>query len=218
MAAPLTAGELAAPLKTRRDEEAAAAQEAEPKPAAVAAAATAAARILMNLFAVAEHGDLEVQFRWVRRCVIQVADDPSSALFDSVLVEGVKAMTQDRRGKVSLVLPNSRELARILNSIERDVAPAVLVMPEGLTRRGGTGCTWHRCRAPRGPGARQRRSPNPDYAEVLLLLGTRGLRRLSSAAKGVACRDGESWLSKRLQRADGPEPRTGGQDESLAWR
>jgi len=62
-------------------------------------------------------------------------------LFDSVHVEGVKAMTQDRRGKASLVLPYFQELARILNSIERDDAPAVLVVPEGLTRRGGAGCT-----------------------------------------------------------------------------
>ena len=76
MAASLTAGELAAPLKNRRDEAAAAAQEAEPKTAVVAAAATAAAGIHMGVFAVAEHGDLEVQFRWVRRCVVQVADDP----------------------------------------------------------------------------------------------------------------------------------------------
>ena len=77
-------------------------------------------------------------------------------------------MTQDRRGKVSLVLPYFHELARALNSIERDDAPAVLVVPEGLTRRGGACCTWHRCRAHRGPGARQRRSPNPDYAGMLL--------------------------------------------------
>ena len=62
-------------------------------------------------------------------------------MFDSVHVEGVKAMTQDRRGKVSLVLPYFHELARILSSIERDDAPAVLILPEGITRRGGAGCT-----------------------------------------------------------------------------
>ena len=77
MAASLTAGELAALLKTRRDEAAAAAQKAETQAAAGAAAATAAARILLDVFAVAEHGDLEVRFRWVRRCFIQIADDPS---------------------------------------------------------------------------------------------------------------------------------------------
>ena len=48
-------------------------------------------------------------------------------------VEGENAMTQDRRGKVLLVLPFFHELARILSSIERDDAPAVLVVPEGLT-------------------------------------------------------------------------------------
>ena len=62
-------------------------------------------------------------------------------MFDPVHVEGVKAMTQDRRGKVSLVLPYFHELARIMSSIERDDAPAVLVVPEGLARRGGAGCT-----------------------------------------------------------------------------
>ena len=62
-------------------------------------------------------------------------------MFDSVLVEGVKALTQDRRGKLSPVLPYFFEIARILNSTKRDDAPAVLVMPEGLTRRGGAGCT-----------------------------------------------------------------------------
>ena len=77
MAASLTVGVLAALLKTRRDEAAAASQDAELQTAAVAASATAAAGILLKIFAVAEHGDLEVQFRWVRRCVTQVADDPS---------------------------------------------------------------------------------------------------------------------------------------------
>ena len=78
IAASLAVGELAAPLNSRRDEAAAAAaHEAETQTAAVAAAATAAARILLNTFAVAEHGDFEDQFRWVRRCFIQVADDPS---------------------------------------------------------------------------------------------------------------------------------------------
>ena len=56
-------------------------------------------------------------------------------------VAGLKAMTQDRRGKVSLVLPYFHELARVLNGTERDGAPAVLVVPEALTRRGGAGCT-----------------------------------------------------------------------------
>ena len=60
-------------------------------------------------------------------------------MFDSVHVEDLKAMTQDRRKKVPLVLFYFHELARDLNSIERDDAPAVLVVPEGLTRRGGAG-------------------------------------------------------------------------------
>ena len=64
-----------------------------------------------------------------------------SALFDSVHVKGVQAMTQDRRGKLSLVLPYFHDRARVLNNIKRDGAPAVLVVPEGLTRRGGACCT-----------------------------------------------------------------------------
>ena len=40
------------------------------------------------------------------------------ALFDSVCVVEVKAMTQDRRGEVSLVLLNFHEPARALSSIE----------------------------------------------------------------------------------------------------
>ena len=70
MAASLAVGELAALLKDRRDETAAAAQEAEAQAPAVAAAATAAARILLDIFTVAEHGNFEVRFRWVRRCFI----------------------------------------------------------------------------------------------------------------------------------------------------
>ena len=84
------------------------------------------------------------------------------ALFDSVHVEGVKAMTQDRRGKVSLVLPYFHELARALSSTGHDDAPAVLVVPVKLTRRGGAGCTYHRYRAHRGPGARQPRTSGQD--------------------------------------------------------
>ena len=63
MAAALAVGELAALLKTRSDEPAGAVQEAEPHAASVAAAATAAARMPLEIFAVAEHGDFEVRFR-----------------------------------------------------------------------------------------------------------------------------------------------------------
>ena len=55
MAAPLAVGELAALLKTRRYKAAAAAKKVETQAAAGAAAATAAARILLDVFAVAEH-------------------------------------------------------------------------------------------------------------------------------------------------------------------
>ena len=51
MAAPLAVGELAAPLKTRRDEAAAASQETETQAAAVAVAATAAAKTLLDITA-----------------------------------------------------------------------------------------------------------------------------------------------------------------------
>ena len=53
-----------------------------------------------------------------------------NALFDSVLVEGVNALTQDWRGSVSFVLPNFHEIDKILDIIERDDANAVLIVPE----------------------------------------------------------------------------------------
>ena len=52
------------------------------------------------------------------------------ALFDSVSVEGVIALAQDRRRSVSLVLSNFHKLDKILNIIERGDAEAVLVVPE----------------------------------------------------------------------------------------
>ena len=60
IAASRTAGELAAPLKSRRDEAAAAAQEAETQTAAVAAAATAAARVLLIILATPTRQTLRV--------------------------------------------------------------------------------------------------------------------------------------------------------------
>ena len=62
MAASLAVGDLAGLRKTRRGEAAAAAQKAETQAAAGAAAATATARILLDVFAVAEKGDYEVRF------------------------------------------------------------------------------------------------------------------------------------------------------------
>ena len=53
-----------------------------------------------------------------------------NALFDSVDVEGVNALTHDWRGAVSFVLPNFHELDKILDIIERDYVDAVLVVPE----------------------------------------------------------------------------------------
>ena len=53
-----------------------------------------------------------------------------SALFDSVIVEGVSALTQDWRGTVPFVLPNLHELGEILDITERVGADAVLVVPE----------------------------------------------------------------------------------------
>ena len=53
-----------------------------------------------------------------------------NALFDSVHVEGVNALTQDWRETVSFVLPNFHELGKILDITERNDAGAVLVVPE----------------------------------------------------------------------------------------
>ena len=117
----------AAPLMSRRDEAAAASQEAETQTAAVAAAATAAARVLLKLFANTNPPNITCPH--------------FSVLFDSVHVADVKAMTQDRSGKVSLVLPYFHELERTLIRTKCDNAPAVLVVPEGHTGRGGAGCT-----------------------------------------------------------------------------
>ena len=52
-----------------------------------------------------------------------------NALFDSVNVEGVNALTQDWRSSVSFVLPNFHELDAILDIIERDNARVVLIVP-----------------------------------------------------------------------------------------
>ena len=52
-----------------------------------------------------------------------------NALFDSVNVEGVNALTQDWRSSVSFVLPNFHELDAILDIIERDDARVVLIVP-----------------------------------------------------------------------------------------
>ena len=71
MAASLAVGELAALLKTRRDEAAAAAQEAEPQ----TSAGSSRAKIPLNIFAVAEHGDFKIRFRWSRRYFIQDTGD-----------------------------------------------------------------------------------------------------------------------------------------------
>ena len=51
-----------------------------------------------------------------------------NALFDSVNVEGVNALTQDWRSSVSFVLPNFHELDAILDIIERDDARVVLIL------------------------------------------------------------------------------------------
>ena len=126
IAASLTVGELAAPRKSRRDEAAAAAQEVEPQTTAGSSRDRGRQDSLEHL-------------RYINPSNITCPH--FSALFDSVHVGGVKAMTQDRRGEVSLVLPFFHELARTQSSIKHDDAPAVLVVPEGLTRRGGAGCT-----------------------------------------------------------------------------
>ena len=100
MAASLSVGELANLRKTRRDEAAAAAQRrrhrlpqgqqprrrppgiswtSSPWPSATTLTSVSAVvtRTLLDVFAVAVHDDFAARFRWVCRCSIQVADDPS---------------------------------------------------------------------------------------------------------------------------------------------
>ena len=95
MAAPLAVGELTAPLKTNRDV-AAAAQETETQAAAVAVAATAAAKTLLGIFAVAEHGDFEVQFCWVRLSSIRSPRPEQVRRPDERMVLATSRKTQDK--------------------------------------------------------------------------------------------------------------------------